>query len=117
MKRFAVILVVGLVGATDEVTQVDAASLPPVSLIQLIAPLDEPEYYCIDIRGFGFEVLLDSLLQTHTCKHTQFEDGLFSFGQPSDGQLYMEEYRVCMEAGAAEEGAPLYVGRCSDAEL
>ena len=124
MDRLIVVCLAALVGvlaacsdATDGSAEVDPASIPSISLIQLVDPLDEPEYYCIDIPGFGFGVLLNDALQAHTCKRTQFEDELFSFGQPSDGQLYMEEYVRCMEAGAAESGAHLYVQRCSDSTL
>ena len=124
LKRFVVILGIGLVGAavgcsgTAETSEeVDPASVPATSLIQLAVQLDDPQHYCIDIWGFGFEVRLNDPLQTHTCKRTQFEDELFNYGQPSDGQLYMEEYRVCMEAGAAESGASLYVRRCTDSSL
>ncbi len=124
MKSLIVVCLVASAGvlaacsdATDGIAEVDPASVPPVSLIQLINPLDEPGYYCIDVRGFGFNVMLNDALQVHTCKRTQFEDELFSYGQLSDGQLHMEEYRRCMEAGAAASGAPLYVRRCSDSTL
>ena len=124
MERLAIVglgVLIGVLaacsGATDGGADVDPASIPSISLIQLIDPLDEPEYYCIDVTGFGFDVLLNDPLQAHTCKRTQFEDELFSYGQPSGGQLYMEEYRRCMEAGAAESGASLYVSLCSESPL
>ena len=90
-----------------------AAAVPTPSaetLIMLRDPLDEPEYYCVDVAGFGSNLNLDSPLQAHTCKPGA-DDELFIFNYPAPGQFYMEPYDVCLEAG---DGA-LYVRACSDA--
>ena len=79
------------------------------TLIQLIDPLDEPEYYCVDVRGFGAGSQLDSPLQAHTCKPGG-EDELFLVNQPAEGQLSMPAYDLCLEA----DGDAVYVRSCSD---
>ena len=81
----------------------------PESLIILQDPLDEPEFYCVDVAGFGSNLNLDSPLQAHTCKPGA-DDELFTFNHPEPGQFYMDAYDVCLEAG---EGA-LFVKACSD---
>ena len=78
------------------------------SLIQLEDPLDEPEFYCVDVVGFRDSLKLDRALQAHTCKPGA-EDELFSLNQPSSGQIYMAAYDLCVEAG---EGR-LYLKPCS----
>ena len=79
------------------------------TLIQLIDPLDEPEHYCVDVRGFGSGSRLDRPLQAHTCKPGG-EDELFVFNQPAEGQLFMPAYDLCLEA----EGEVVFVRACSD---
>ena len=37
-------------------------------LIQLIDPLDEPQFYCVDVPGFRSRVNLDAPLMAHTCE-------------------------------------------------
>ena len=72
-------------------------------------PLDEPEFYCVDVAGFGSNLNLNSPLQAHTCKPGA-DDELFIFNHPAPGQFYMGAYDVCL---GAEEGA-LYVRACSE---
>ena len=38
------------------------------TLLQLVDALDEPEYYCVDVPGFGASLSLQSALMAHTCK-------------------------------------------------
>ena len=38
------------------------------TLLQLVDALDEPEYYCVDVPGFGRSLNLQSALMAHTCK-------------------------------------------------
>ena len=80
------------------------------TLIQLIDPLDEPEFYCVDVRGFGSNLQTDSSLQAHTCKPGG-RDELFLVNSPDDGQLVMPAYDLCLEAGGNE----VFVRACSDA--
>ncbi len=69
----------------------------PESLIKLADPLDEPEFYCVDVVGHRSGVRLDRALHAHTCK-PGFEDELFVFDTPDAGQLYMRAYDLCLEA-------------------
>jgi hypothetical protein len=79
------------------------------TLIQLIDPLDEPEFYCVDVRGFGSGSQTDRSLQAHTCKPGR-EDELFLVNRPAEGQLSMPAYELCLEA----EGDSVYIRACSD---
>ncbi len=79
------------------------------TLIQLIDPLDEPEFYCVDVRGFGSNLQMESSLQAHTCKPAG-EDELFLVNHPADGQLSMPAYDLCLESSGAE----VFVRDCSD---
>ena len=69
----------------------------PESLIKLADPLDEPEFYCVDVVGHRSGVRLDRALHAHTCKPGA-EDELFVFDTPDAGQLYMRAYDLCLEA-------------------
>ena len=79
------------------------------TLLQLIAPLDEPEFYCVDVLGFRDSLRLDRPLQAHTCKPGA-DDEIFRFNQPAEGQLLMPAYDLCMEA----EGDLVYIRTCAD---
>ena len=69
-------------------------------LIQLQNPLDEPEFYCVDVPGAGLSLNLQSALQAHTCKLTAAEDETFTFNYPSVGQIYMEAFHARAHAAA-----------------
>ena len=106
---------------TDALEQAPAQPAPPEpesltalypdgeTLIQLIDPLDESEFYCVDVRGFGSGAQTDRSLQAHTCKPGG-EDELFLVNHPSQGQLFMPAYDLCLEA----EGDAVFVRTCSD---
>lgn len=79
------------------------------SLIQLADPLDEPEFYCVDVPGFRDSLRTDRPLQAHTCKPGA-DDELFSPHQPSTGQFLMPAYNLCMEA----ESNLVYTRPCTD---
>lgn len=78
------------------------------SLLQLADPLDEPEFYCVDVPGFRDSLRTDRPLQAHTCKPGA-DDELFSFNFPAAGQLYMAAYDLCVEA----EGDLAYTRDCA----
>lgn len=83
--------------------------------IQLTDPLDEPEYYCLDVPGAGLNVRLQSALQAHTCKPiATAADELFTMDHPNEGQIYMEAYDLCVEADGAKKGTSLRLQPCSD---
>ncbi len=83
-------------------------------LIQLQDPLDEPEYYCVDVPGAGLSLNLQGALQAHTCKLSAAEDETFTFNYPSVGQIYMEAYQLCVEADSLAAGAELRLQECAD---
>ncbi len=80
-----------------------------LSLIQLVAPLDEPEFYCVDVPGFRDSLRTDRPLQAHTCKPGA-ADELFIAHQPWGGQFLMPAYGLCIEA---EEGL-VYTRPCTN---
>jgi len=83
--------------------------------IQLTDPLDEPQFYCVDVPGAGTAVRLNSPLQAHTCKPLETaEDELFAFDHPGDGQIYMEAYDLCVEATGTAAGSTVGLKPCSD---
>jgi len=85
-------------------------------LIQLLDPLDEPEYYCVDVPGFGRSLNLQGALTAHTCKPGA-DDEMFLWDSPATGQISMPAYSLCMEAVGEEPGSTLHLGDCSDAPL
>ena len=86
------------------------------TLVQLADPLDEPEFYCVDVPGFGASLNLQAALMAHTCKPGA-DDEIFTVGQPGPGNLSMPAYKLCMEAEGAETQAPLRLQECSDSAL
>lgn len=93
---------------TATATPTSAAEITP-SLIQLADPLDEPEFYCVDVPGFWDSLRTDRPLQAHTCKPGA-DDELFIAHQPGTGQFLMPAYNLCMEA----EGNRVYTRVCAD---
>lgn len=87
-----------------------------VGLIQLLDPLDEPEYYCVDVPGFGSSLNLQGALTAHTCK-PDADDEMFQFDSPSAGQIQMPAYDLCVEASGPEPGADLILTGCSATPL
>ncbi|MDE2843303.1 MAG: hypothetical protein OXN21_07975, partial [Chloroflexota bacterium] len=81
------------------------------TLIQLIDLLDEPESYCVDVRGFGSSLDTERSLQAHTCKPGA-DDELFLFDRPGEGQISMPAYDLCMDS----DGEAVYVRSCTDAQ-
>ena len=60
-------------------------------------PLDEPEFYCVDVAGFGNNLNLNSPLQAHTCKPGA-DDELFIFNHPTPGPILHGRLR-CLPRG------------------
>ncbi len=86
------------------------------TLVQLVDPLDEPEYYCVDVPGFGSSLDLGAALTAHTCKPGA-NDEIFAVDQPEPGNLYMPAYDLCMEAGGTEAPARLFLRVCYEGAL
>ena len=79
------------------------------TLLQLADPLDEPEFYCVDVPGFRDRLRTDRPLQAHTCKPNA-ADELFIADQPETGQFLMPAYDLCM---TVEEGQ-VYTRPCAN---
>ena len=86
------------------------------TLIQLVDALDEPEFYCVDVPGFGASLNLRSALTAHTCKPGA-DDETFAVNQPGPGNLSMPAYDLCMEADGTGTLAQLYLRACSDSAM
>ena len=86
------------------------------TLVQLVDPLDEPEYYCIDVPGFGARLNLAAALMAHTCKPGA-ADEMFAVNRPAAGNLSMPAYDLCMQADGTEAAAELHLEECADSEL
>ena len=86
--------------------------------VKLVDALDEPEFYCLDLAGWGRNLLLDDPLQTHTCKNRNPQDQMFHF----DGdQLKVSLYDRCVQAGGSSgltlPGSAVLAKPCSDSPL
>lgn len=112
----ALILIVGCGGGAEVVVAPDSPVAPANILIRLVDPLDDPDHYCIDVVGFGSGVQLQLPLQAHTCKPTDNRDEQFTL-RPLTGQLFMEEYELCLQPDEFIQGSPLYLRECSDSPL
>ena len=85
------------------------------AFIQLIDPLDEPQFYCLDVPGQGTAVRLNSPLHAHTCKPIETaEDELFALDHPTGGQIFMEAYDLCLEASGSTPGSTVMLQVCDD---
>ncbi len=85
-------------------------------LVKLKDPLDEPEFYCLDVPGWGRRLNLQAPLMAHTCKPGA-DDEIFQTDYPHEGQLAMPAYSLCVQADRAEAGAQLRLKECSDSAL
>jgi len=102
------------INAVPESSEVSVPASP--GLIQLLDPLDEPEFYCVDVPGFGRSLNLQGALTAHTCKPGA-DDEMFQWDSPAQGQISMPAYSLCMEANGDEAGTTLGLAECSDAPL
>ena len=90
---------------------------PDPVMIRLVDPLDEPEFYCVDIPGFRQNVQLQSPLMAHTLKRFGSADEMWTMDYPSKGQIYASEYGLCIQAASATPGATLLLKEPSDSPL
>ncbi|QDV85881.1 hypothetical protein [Planctomycetes bacterium TBK1r] len=91
--------------------------VPSSVMIRLIDPLDEPEFYCLDVPGYGPGVQLDSPLTAHTLKAFGSADEMWVLNYPAAGQIYVPAYKRCIEAEHAKAGASLYLKQPGDSPL
>lgn len=85
--------------------------------IQLKDPLDEDEYYCFDVFGFGANAQTVEPLSVHTCKPEGWRDATFQMDYPKPGQIYLPAYDLCAQATRIERGAHIMLETCSDTPL
>jgi hypothetical protein len=81
--------------------------------VRLVDPLDEPEFYCLDLSGWGDHLKLDDPLQAHTCKTRGAGDQLFSIGE---GKILVGDTGRCLEiasSGRPLPGAAILARECS----
>lgn len=85
--------------------------------LKLKAPLDEPDFYCFDIFGFGTGAETVEPISVHTCKVEGWRDATFTVDYPEPGQIYAPAYDMCAQVSRLERGAHLILQTCSDSEL
>ena len=107
------LLVIACSGRPTDAAELDDLPIPENVLIRLTDPLDDPDHYCVDVVGFGSAVRLQNPLQVHTCKPTDNRDQQFTFSS-LNGQLYMEEYNLCVQPETLTRGSEIYLRDCSD---
>jgi len=126
VMSLALALLISCGGGTDEEPIVEstvgsASSGTPASthvdttpnrLIRLVEPLDDPDHYCIDVRGFGSNVRVNDSLQAHTCKPADNRDMQFTY-LPSSSQIYTEKYDLCVEPESHADGSQMFLRECS----
>lgn len=104
------LLITSLVYAQDDAGKGD--------FVRLIAPLDEPEFYCLDLAGWGDHLQLDDPLQTHTCKVKGGGDQMFYF---EDNRLKVAGFDRCVQvagsSGVTLMGSSVLARACSDSPL
>ena len=75
--------------------------------------LDEWRYYCLDIPGNNDE-LAGVRLSVHTCKEgMQHRDMIFSNERTANGELYMPDYDLCIEANNQEVDSFIQLANCT----
>lgn len=106
---------------TEEASTTKKAALkkdvPASVMIRLTDPLDEPEFYCLDVPGHGPKVQLDTPLTAHTMKAFGSADEMWVLNYPAAGQIYAPAYKRCIEAEHAKAGASLYLKQPGDSPL
>ena len=85
--------------------------------LMLKDPLDEDEFYCLDIFSFGSHANIEEALSAHTCKPEGWRDATFKVDYPEPGQIYMPAYDKCAEVTQISRGAHLMIKDCSDSIL
>jgi hypothetical protein len=86
--------------------------------IMLVDPLDEPEFYCFDLAGWGDHLQLDDPLQTHTCKVNNGADQMFAL---VDNKVQVTGTDRCVQvagsSGVTLPGSAVLARTCADNAL
>lgn len=80
-------------------------------LIQWLEPLDEPQFYCVDVPVWPSRWNLDAPLTAHTCKPGA-DDELFTLGHLELGQVSMKAYGVSARAPSSRPGSKIFIKTC-----
>ena len=83
--------------------------------VRLVDALDEPEFYCLDLSGWGDHLKLDDPLQAHTCKTRGAGDQMFTV---EDGKILVGDTGRCLtlgvSSGMALPGVAILARECGD---
>jgi hypothetical protein len=94
------------------------AAAETLQQVRLVDPLDEPEFYCLDLSGWGDHLKLDDPLQAHTCKTRSVGDQMFAI---EDGKILVGDTGRCLQvavsSGKALAGSALLARTCSDSAM
>lgn len=93
---------------------VQLAVAQSLTQVRLVDPLDEPEFYCLDLSGWGDHLKLEDPLQAHTCKMRGASDQMFAF---EDGKILVGDTGRCLEiasSGKPLAGAAILARKCGD---
>lgn len=86
--------------------------------VRLVDPLDEPEYYCLDLSGWGKNLKLDDPLQAHTCKTRGADDQMFTL---QGGKILVGDTGRCLQVGVSSgkplAGVAVLARDCTDSPL
>lgn len=85
--------------------------------VRLVDPLDEPEFYCLDLSGWGDHLKLDDPLQAHTCKTRGAGDQMFLV---EDGKILVGDTGRCLQiasSGRPLPGSAILARTCSDSAM
>lgn len=111
-----VLTIVGFVFLSSTLSAQDDAAAG--DFVRLVDALDEPEYYCLDLAGWGDHLQLDDPLQTHTCKNRRAADQKFYF---AEGRLRVAGFDRCVQiagsSGVTLAGSAVIARACSDNAL
>ena len=100
-----------LPAATDVPEGFSPIHVPSRTQIRLMHRLDaDPDYYCLDVPGFGGSIRLDAPLQAHTCKWDADDQLFYVFGPIIERDT--TEGRLCVTVSEMAAGATLLLDEC-----
>ena len=86
--------------------------------VRLVDPLDEPEYYCLDLSGWGDHLKLEDPLQAHTCKVRGGADQIFTV---EENRITVGDTGRCLQvavsSGKALAGSAIIARECNDSPM
>jgi len=117
VKHISVLLILLL--AQTGMAMTASKEQAPVEL-RLVADLDEPRGYCLDVAGGqGKSAPIERGLQAHTCydyKGVILEDQGFDAVLFESGQFKLSYFDVCMTVDAIQAGEAIMLAACDGSE-